>query len=336
LTSSDRTNDLKLPPRSTTGYWITAPGKGTLRQVELPAPGDGEVLLHAICTGISVGTERMIGRGHAPASCSEAMACQGMQGSFALPLLYGYSFVGVVAGGPDAGRRAFVMRPHQCHAIAARQELQWLPNAMPSARATLFANMETARNAVWDAALTGNEKVMVIGAGAVGLLIAFILAQEHHGTVVLVERDATRQKAARALPWIDAAIAPEDAEPGSFAHAFHTSATATGLQLAIDAIGFEGQVTELSWYGDQAVSLQLGQSFHHQRKRIVASQVGTIAASHRAAGFGARADAVMQLLSDSRLDALLGDAIPFAELPKAFAAIYAGAATAPCPIVHFE
>ena len=264
------------------------------------------------------------------------MACRGMQGSFALPILYGYSFVGTVAHGPDVGRRAFVMRPHQHKAIAVRTELQWLPEGMPAERATLFPNLETARNSVWDAQLEGAESVAIVGAGAVGLLVAFVLSLEHAGPVVVIERDPARRELARALPWIAEVRQPDAAEVGACAVAFHSSATAEGLQLAIDLVGFEGHVIELSWYGDRAVNLQLGHSFHYQRKRISASQVGTVASRQRAGGVAARADAVMQLLAEPQLQALLGQPVSFADLPDAFAAIYRGQPAAPCPVVHYE
>ena len=323
-------------PGSTTGYWVEAPGRGALRDVTLPRRLESDVLLRAICSGVSVGTERLVGLGHVPLQCTDAMACRDMQGSFALPILYGYSFVGAVTDGADIGRQAFVMRPHQRHAIVPRTELHWLPSSMPAARATLFPNMETARNAVWDANLAGPEVVAIVGAGAVGLLVAFVLSLEHAGRVVVIERDATRRQMAQAMPWVTEAIAPEDAKLGSFACVFHTSATAEGLQLAIDVLGFEGQVHELSWYGDRSVNLQLGHSFHYQRKRILASQVGTIANSHRSHGYAARAAAVMELLGDERLDALLGKELAFADLPSTFAAIYAGQSAALSPVVRYE
>lgn len=292
--------------------------------------------LRALCTGISVGTERLVGLGHVPAELTTAMACQGMQGTFDLPVLYGYSFVGEVVAGPDRGRRAFVMRPHQRQAVVPRSELHWLPDALPTPRATLFANLETARNAVWDAELNGDETVVIVGGGAVGLLVAFVLAREHSARITVVERDVARRKQATEMPWIAEAVAPDDVDLDSYAAAFHTSGTAAGLQLAIDAVGFEGHVHELSWYGDRSINLQLGHGFHYKRKRICASQVGTVAKSHRADGFAGRAKVVMELLGDSQLDAMLVESLAFADLPNAFSSIYTGQSAAPSPVVLYE
>ncbi|MDA7494443.1 zinc-binding alcohol dehydrogenase [bacterium] len=323
-------------PANTIGYWVDAPGRGSLRQVELPTQPEDAVLLQALCTGVSVGTERLVGLGHVPAELTEAMACRGMQGTFDLPALYGYSFVGLVIDGPDRGRRAFVMRPHQRQAIAPRSELHWLPDSLPAARATLFPNLETARNAVWDADLKGHESIAVIGGGAVGLLVAFVLSLEHSGPITVVERDSTRRQLVSELPWIAHVVAPQDVALGALDVAFHTSGTAEGLQLAIDISGFEGSVYELSWYGGRAVELQLGYSFHYQRKRIIASQVGTVANSRRDQGISGRAKAVLDLLGSSQLDAMLSEPVAFADLPGTFAAIYAGQPVPLSPVVIYE
>ena len=89
----------------TLGYWIESPGRGALRDVDVVAPDDAALELEAVCSGVSPGTERLVGLGRVPASLHASMACRGMQGTFSLPLLYGYSFVGRVRGGDDAGPR---------------------------------------------------------------------------------------------------------------------------------------------------------------------------------------------------------------------------------------
>jgi threonine dehydrogenase-like Zn-dependent dehydrogenase len=319
----------------TLGYWIEAPGRGALREVPLPAAGDDQVTLAASCTGISPGTERLVGLGRVPTSLANEMACRGMLGSFTLPLLYGYSFVGQVCDGVDAGRRAFVMRPHQQRAVVAHDELVWLPNGVPDARATLFPNLETARNAVWDAGVEPGERTVIVGAGAVGLLCAFVLAKDLDlGNVLVVDVDERRRRRAAALPWVTDVAAPYQVPRGTFRHALHTSASASGLQLAIDAVAFEGQIVELSWYGDQPVSIRLGGTFHSQRKRLVASQVGTIARSHRQQGHAARRRAVLDLLLDHHLDLLLDEPVPFAEAPATFAALYESRLASLCPVLR--
>ena len=53
----------------------------------------------------------------------------------------------------------------------------------------------------------------------------------------------------------------------------NTSATASGLQLAIDTLRPEGTAVEASWFGSNGADLQLGAAFHRRRLTIKSSQV---------------------------------------------------------------
>lgn len=324
---------MHVPP--TLGWWIDAPGRGSLRPTDLRAPGAGDLVLRAHGTGVSPGTERLVGLGRVPATMDTTMAVPGMQGSFGLPLLYGYSFVGSVVDGPRAGERVFTMHPHTTHAVVQAAACVPLPADVPDARATLVPNLETAVNATWDAEIAVGERVVVVGGGAVGLLTTFALATLAGTRATLVETDPARRALAARLPWLHTVVAPDELPRDTFACALHTSGSEAGLQLAIDATGFEGRVLDLAWYGDRAVALRLGASFHHRRKTLRASQVGTVARSHRAAGRAARTTTVLELLRDARLDALLAPAVPFAAAPALFAALYRGEPTTPCPVVGY-
>jgi threonine dehydrogenase-like Zn-dependent dehydrogenase len=55
-----------------------------------------------------------------------------------------------------------------------------LPDDVPAARAVLGANAETALNAIWDAGVMPGERVLVLGAGLLGCLIAAFLSRIHH------------------------------------------------------------------------------------------------------------------------------------------------------------
>ena len=77
-----------------------------------------------------------------------------MGGSFPFPVKYGYSTVGRVEDGPAdlLGRIVFVLHPHQSLFNVPSSAVVALPDGVPPTRAVLAANMETALNAVWDAA----------------------------------------------------------------------------------------------------------------------------------------------------------------------------------------
>ncbi len=314
-------------------YWVVRPGVGELRAEQLRArPRPGHSIVRAAFSAVSAGTERLVGLAQIPDACHTAMACRGMAGGFALPVKYGYALVGVGVAGALDGRRVFVMHPHQDVIEIDDRDAVLIPDAVPLARATLFANLETAVNAVWDAGLAPTERALVIGAGAVGLLTALAAARLSGVAPTLAEADPDRAERAKGFHFVARVQRPAEVELGSFDVALHATGTAAGLQLAIDALGFEGRVVDLSWYGATPVTLDLGSSFHHQRKRILASQVATVAPSRRGP-FGARerAAVVWSLLSDASLDRLFGSPIPFSTLPGVMHAMYAGAAQASPP-----
>ena len=323
-----------------TAYWVVRRGIGELRREPLPTdPPAGTTRMRAQFSAVSAGTERLVGLGRVPAELGTTMACRGMAGSFALPVKYGYSLVGVAETGPHAGHSVFTMHPHQDRADVPHDALLLLPPALPRARATLIPNLETALNAVWDADLAAPTDIAVFGGGAVGLLLCFTLHALHGVRPTLVEPLAARRALAARLPFVGATPEPGDVPAGHFALTFHTTGNPRGLQAALDALGFEGRVFELSWYGSQRVELDLGGRFHAQRQQIIASQVGAIARPRRAThGTRERLAEVLRLIcapNASALDALLGVPTPFAMLPARMATLYGGADAEIVPLVAY-
>ncbi len=318
---------------STYAYWVETVGRGALRRVAVPAaPGPGRSLLAAEFGAVSPGTERLVGQGMVPPSARQAMACRSMQGSFGLPVLYGYCLVGTGIAGAIAGRRVFVMHPHQAIAEVADAHCVQLGSHVPAARATLIPNLETALNAVWDAELDGSERVVVFGAGVVGQLLCYVLSRV--GTpATLVDIDHRRLESARSWP----VSALRQVPPGHFDVAFHATGTGAGLQASLDAVGFEGRVLDLSWYGTRPVTLDLGSTFHWQRKSIVATQVAHVAASKRdCTTCSDRMTEVLRLLDCCELDGLLPEPIAFADLPEFMASLYRGEGTVPVPLIRYD
>jgi hypothetical protein len=65
------------------------------------------------------------------------------------------------------------------------------------------------------------------------------------------------------------------------------------------------------------VTASFGGAFHSRRLRLISSQVGRIAPSHRPRWtYGRRLAAALGLLADARLDALLAPSIAFHDLPQ--------------------
>lgn len=304
-------------------FWTIGPGQGELRVESLPLPGAGEALVRTLASGVSRGTESLVFAGRVPPSQYAVMRCPFQAGDFPFPVKYGYSAVGIVEAGPPAliGRRVFCLHPHQDRFLAPVAMLHTVPDAVPTRRAVLAANMETAVNIVWDATALPGERVLVIGAGVVGLLAARLLARIPGVTLTVIDTDAGKARIAAALGL--AFAAPGEAPPEAEL-IVHASGSPDGLSLALARAGFEARIVEASWFGDRAVPLALGEAFHSRRLRLISSQVGSIAAPMRGRRSHAeRLSLALALLDDARLDALLDGPTPFADLPATMARLAA-------------
>jgi threonine dehydrogenase-like Zn-dependent dehydrogenase len=317
-------------------FWIVAPGRGELRAEPLPEPGPGEILVEALASGISRGTETTVFQGRVPDSQHRVMRAPHQAGEFTFPLKYGYSSVGIVAAGPDdwLGRRVFCLHPHQDRYIVPRRAAISVPAAIPDERAVLAANMETVVNALWDAAPRIGDRVAVVGAGVIGALAAALAARIPGTAVQLVDVDPAKAEVAGALG-VSFAV-PRVATPRADL-VIHASGTAEGLATALGLAGFEAKVVELSWYGDRPVTVPLGESFHSRRLRLVSSQVGAIATAQRARWDRRRRLALaLDLLADARFDALLAPAVPFARLPEVMAELAAQPSKIMCQVINYR
>lgn len=297
-------------------FWTVAPGRGEIRAETLAPLGTGEVLVRALFSGISRGTESLVFRGAIPESEHHRMRAPFQGGTFPGPVKYGYASVGEVEQGPAEwqGRRVFVLYPHQTRYVVPISALQALPSDLPSDRAVLAANMETAVNGLWDAAPRIGDRISIIGGGTVGCLVAWLAGQIGGCEVELVDTNAARGAVARHLG-VQFAL-PEQARHEADV-VIHASGSPAGLALALAVAGFEATVTEMSWYGAQAVSVPLGEAFHARRLRLVSSQVGHVASAQRARWDHARRmNLALSLLRNPLLDALVTGESLFEALPE--------------------
>ncbi|PZO04635.1 MAG: dehydrogenase [Hyphomicrobiales bacterium] len=319
---------------SATALWYVAPRECALNAETLPALTAQDCLVRTLWSGISRGTERLVFEGRVPVGEYERMRAPFQQGDFPFPVKYGYCAVGVVEAGPTAllGETVFCLHPHQDRFIAPTNRLTRVPLYVPARRAVLAANMETALNAHWDAGSGPADRIVVIGGGVLGLLVAWLAARLPGAEVTLVDIEPARAGLAEALGFRFSL--PEDA-PREADIVFHASASAPGLATAIAAAGFEARIVELSWYGEGTVAAPLGGAFHAKRLQLVSTQVGGISPSRRARwDYARRAAAAMALLADERLDALITEDIPFdeaaARLPSVLAPSWHGLTAAIC------
>jgi threonine dehydrogenase-like Zn-dependent dehydrogenase len=298
-------------------FWTLAPGSGEILGETLPTAGSDQILVRTLASGVSRGTEALVFAGRVPASQHQAMRAPLMGGEFPFPVKYGYSAVGRTAD----GRRVFVLHPHQDVFLAPAAMCIPLPDAVPTRRAVLAANMETALNVVWDAVPLAGERMLVIGAGVVGLLTASLLARIPAAHVTVVDIDPTRESLVRRL---GCAFASPDLAPREQELVVHVSASEAGLLLALDCAAFEARIIEASWFGDTSPSVPLGEAFHARRLRLIASQVGAVAPAMRErCSHGERLSIALELLADPIYDALLDGPTRFDDMPEAMPRILA-------------
>ncbi len=315
--------------------WYGGPGQAELRGEEVAALKPGEVRVRALFGAISRGTERLVHQGRVPPGEYERMRAPFMGGTFPFPVKYGYATVGQVESGPrDLQQRiVFTLHPHQDVFNIPADAAFPVPAAVPAARAVLAANMETALNGVWDGAPGPSDRIAVIGGGIVGLLIAYLCARLPGAEVTVVDVAPSRAVLVRAL---GARFAEAPDAPANCDIVFHASGTPAGLATALRLAGEEATIVEMSWYGQGDVAAPLGEAFHSRRLRLLSSQVGRVAPSHRPRWTpGRRIAAAISLLDDPALDELIAPPVRFEELPGKLDVIFARDGDALCPLVRY-
>ena len=298
--------------------WFTGPGTAALRSDTISSPVAGEIcIVRSLYSAVSEGTERLVLAGKIPPDLHQAMRVPYMGGDFSFPVKYGYSLVGVVEKGDShlLGTMVHLLHPHQDICCVNAADVFPVPEGIPPCRAVLASNLETAVTAIWDARLALGERVLIVGFGCIGALIGRVLRGMPGIDLQILERDATRSHLATKLGYRSAT----SDVGGEFDVAFHASGSAAGLQEAIERVGMEGRIVEVSWYGTAETPLRLGGTFHSQRKTIIASQVSHLPAFQTPRwDTMRRKQLVFSLLRDPGFDLLLDEPIPFDELPDFF------------------
>ena len=313
--------------------WYVAKKRAELRNETVAAPADGELRVRARFGALSRGTERLVFEGRVPESEFERMRAPFMGGAFPHPVKYGYSIVGAVEEGARRGQTVFVLHPHQSEFVVPATAVAEVPDSVPPQRAVLAANMETALNAVWDGAPGPADRIAIVGGGVVGLLVARLCARIPGTRVTVVDVSPKRGELALAL---GAAFATPDRAPENCDVVFHASASAAGLATALHIAGEEAAVVELSWYGSGDIAAPLGGAFHSRRLRLISTQVGKVAASHRPRWtYHQRLSAALALLEDVALDVLIAPPVDFTDLPERLPALLAADADARCPLIRY-
>lgn len=316
--------------------YFTGPRQTEIRSIPVEM-GDGEVLVETQVSGISAGTELLVYRDEAPSELSADESIDSLDGDLSYPVRYGYSAVGQVVETGSAvdeawqGRTVFSFNPHDTRFTASPEELVAVPEDLDGAAMALLPSVETATSLVLDGRPRVGERVVVYGAGVIGLCTIDLLSSFPLETLVAVEPVSSRREKARRFG-ADVAVPPSaeaeviaDTDAGSSTDppgadlVFELSGQPASLDDAIDTVGYDGRVVVGSWYGTKRASLDLGTDFHRDRISIESSQVSTLAPETRGRFTHERRMSVaLDRLRDLDTDSLLTHRIPFQDADAAY------------------
>jgi 2-desacetyl-2-hydroxyethyl bacteriochlorophyllide A dehydrogenase len=306
---------------------FVAPRRVELREVDLPELAEGSVLVATEWSGISSGTELLAYRGELDPDLPLDETLGALAGTFAYPFRYGYSAVGRVVhptGSLREGQLVFAFHPHQDRFVVDRDQVVPV-DGLDARAATMYPMVETALQVCLDAGPRLGEVVVVTGMGAVGILVAALLART--GAAVIGSEPVPARRAAADTFGVPA-LAPDDLD-GAVAEAtrgrgadlvVEASGNPHGLAASLGLLAHEGTALVCSWYGTKPASLPLGAEFHRRRLAIRSTQVSTIPAALSSRwDRGRRAELAWRLARELPVAALCTHAFPFEEAATAYA-----------------
>ena len=306
---------------------FVAPRRVEVREVELPAPAEGQLLVAAEWSGISSGTELLAYRGELDPDLPLDETLGALAGTFAYPFRYGYSAVGRVvrpAGSFREDQLVFAFHPHQDRFVVDAADAMAVDG--PEARvATMYPMVETALQVCLDAAPRLGEAVVVVGLGAVGILAAALLART--GAVVLGSEPEPARRAVAGSFGVRA-IVPDDVPEVVAAETrgqgadlvVEASGNPRALGSSLGLLAHEGTALVCSWYGTKPVTLPLGAAFHRRRLALRSTQVSTLPATLSARwDRRRRGELAWRLARELPLSVLATHAFPFEQAAEAYA-----------------
>lgn len=308
--------------KNSRALWFNGKKDAEIVTRKIPDLENGECKIETHHTSISSGTELLVYRGKIPSELHTSMKCPYFEGSFSFPVKYGYSLVGRVFEGSKSlmNKYVHILHPHQDVCVVKQEDVFVIPDNIPLNRATLGSNLEAAVNGLWDSNVNIGDKVLIVGFGIIGSLLARLLSFIQEVEVEIIDIDLEKIALAEEFGFI--AYEPEKLLVNTFDLSFHASASGEGLQSAINAVGFEGKIIDLSWYGVDKVNLHLGGNFHKYRKKIISSQVTKIASVQRSRWSNQRRkELVFKLLRKSEFDQHITHTVHFDDLPQFFTEI---------------
>lgn len=293
--------------------WHTSSTNTEILEETLNA-GD-KYIIEACYSMISAGTERTVCMGQIDPLLDAHMRVPYQAGSFALPIKYGYSIV----GRSQNGDLVHCMHPHQNRLAVEARDIFVLPTGLPAKLAPLISNMETAVTGIWDAQACFSQGTLpsnsigICGFGNIGSLLAVTLRNWLSIEPIIIETDEWRKTKAKEM-----GFGCDEEGHQKYALLFHASSSVQGLNWCLTHARENAVIVEMSWYGSQAVSIQLGHDFHYKRLKLISSQVSQIPPSQPKQTFLTRKQHCAALLTEAGYETLLAAPIQFDSAPHFF------------------
>lgn len=328
---------------------LTEPKTLAFEETAHPPLGPDEVRIATLFSGISAGTELTQYRGTSPFMNrrfdeTRRLFVDAATPSWDWPVRnLGYEEageiveLGSVVTGLRAGQRVYGTWNHKTHHVAtadyARDRL--IPeDADP--RIGIFSHIgAVALNGVHDANIRIGDVVAVLGLGVPGQIVAQA-ARASGAEVIAIDPDPTRRAMALRLGahhMLDPASggiaeAIKDMTGGRGADAcIEVSGAPAALSEAIRAAAYDARVVAMGFFQGELAGVRLGEEFHHNRIRLICSQISGVAgeASYRWSKPRLWRTAV-ELQHRSLLDLLplITHSVPFKQAPAMFARLDAG------------
>ena len=272
------------------------------------------VLVKTIYSGISKGTEKLVSSKSVSKDQFELMKAPFQEGSFNLPIKYGYINVGNIIDGPKKyiNKNIFTLFPHQDLYEISIKNINLLPIGNLR-KYILTANMETAINIFWDSQSKINNRILIIGLGSVGLLTAYFFKINKYKNIYVYDNNQNKRKIAKylGLNFID--IKKID----QIDVAVNTTSNYKVLNSLMEKLSIEGKIIEASWYGKNKGEISLGGYFHSKRLKIISSQVSKIPKHmNNKYNFDMRLKLAIKSLKNSKLEKLITSESNFFDLEK--------------------
>ncbi len=300
-------------------YWVYKK-KGKIKEELINKPLEkDELLVKTYYSGISYGTEKIVFDSQVPVNQYKFMRAPHQAGEFNKEVKYGYLSVGEVIEGPRAmlNKMVYTMFPHQSIYVLKSSLATLIPRHIPYKRALLTANMETAINAMWDSKPTIGDKAYVIGAGIVGILMAYVLSRTFGIKVIVVDKDISKKKLCKHLDIeFENSINCID-KPDII---YECTGNASVLSDITKKSPLETKICILSWYGKKESKIKMGENCFSRRLELIFSQVGNITSIKTKKWNNlSRRSLALDLLDDGKLDILIDKKeIRLKDLPSFF------------------